>query len=221
MAVQAFYAPVNEIYLARVQISYLSQCFAINLILHKQWSELMYKIITVQDRIRVPPEKFTGNLKGSVTHAIFGKLVGSLDPRIGVILAVVDVEKIGEGKIMAGDPGVYYMTTFKLLTYKPELHELVYGEVVDNAEYGSFVRIGAMDGLIHISQLMDDFVSFDDKNSVFLGKETKRTLKEGDKVRARIISVSFTEQHKVGLTMRQAGLGAYQWIEADKKKKKG
>ncbi|MBI4009632.1 MAG: DNA-directed RNA polymerase [Candidatus Aenigmarchaeota archaeon] len=180
----------------------------------------MYRITTVSDRIRVPPEKFTSNLKESVKQSIKEKLVGILDPRVGIILSVIDIEKVGEGKIMANDPGVYYMATFKLLTYKPELHELVHGEVVDNAEYGSFVRIGPMDGLIHISQLMDDFVSYDNKNSVFLGKETKRTLKEGDKVKARIISVSFTEQNKVGLTMRQTGLGSVAWIEAEKKKKK-
>lgn len=180
----------------------------------------MYKIVTVSDRIRVPPEKFTSNLKDSVKQSITEKLVGVLDTRIGVILSVIDVEKVGEGKILPGDAGAYYMAMFKLLVYKPELHELVYGEVVDNAEYGSFVRIGPMDGLIHISQLMDDFVSYDNKNSVFLGKETKKTLKEGDKIRARIISVSFTEQNKIGLTMRQTGLGNVTWIEAEKKKKK-
>lgn len=180
----------------------------------------MYRIVTVSDRIRVPPDKFTSNLNESIKQSITEKMVGMLDPKMGIVLSVISVENIGEGKIMANDAGVYYITTFKLLAYKPELHELVYGEVVDNAEYGSFVRIGPMDGLIHISQLMDDFVSYDNKNAQFLGKETKRTLKEGDKVRARIISVSFTEQNKVGLTMRQTGLGAVSWIEAEKKKKK-
>ncbi len=180
----------------------------------------MYRIVTVSDRIRVPPDKFTSNLNESIKKSINEKMVGVLEPKMGIVMSVISVENIGEGKIMANDAGVYYMTTFKLLAYKPELHELVYGEVVDNAEYGSFVRIGPMDGLIHISQLMDDFVSYDNKNAQFLGKETKRTLKEGDKVRARIISVSFTEQNKVGLTMRQTGLGAVSWIEAEKKKKK-
>lgn len=180
----------------------------------------MYRIVTVEDRIRVPPEKLGKSVKDAVKEAIADKLEGVLDQRIGVTLAIIDVEKIGEGKIIAGDPGVHYLAKFKVLTYKPELHELVYGEVIDNTEFGTFVRIGAMDGLIHISQLMDDFVSYDGKNSVFLGKESKRTLKEGDRVRARIISVSFTEQQKVGLTMRQAGLGNLVWLEEEKKKKK-
>lgn len=180
----------------------------------------MYKIVTVQDKIRVSPEKLALPRRESVKEAIAEKYESLIEPKIGVVLAVVDVEKVGEGKIVAGDPGVHYLTTFKLLAFKPELHETVYGEVIDNTEFGAFVRMGPMDGLVHISQLMDDYVSYDNKNSLFLGKETKRTLKKGDKVRARIISVSFAEQQKIGLTMRQAGLGSMNWIEEEKKKRK-
>jgi len=180
----------------------------------------MYRIITAEDKIRVPPEKLGMKIKDAVKSATGDKYEGLLDSRLGVVLAVIDVEKIAEGKIIPTDPGVYYQSQFKLLTFKPELHELVNGEVIDNTEFGSFIRIGAIDGLIHISQLMDDFVSFDSKNSVFLGKQTKRTLKEGDKVIARIISISFTEQQKIGLTMRQTGLGSLTWLEEEKKKKK-
>jgi DNA-directed RNA polymerase subunit E' len=101
------------------------------------------------------------------------------------------------------------------------MNEIVEGEVIDNTEFGAFIRMGPVDGLAHISQLMDDFVSFDAKNSVFLGKESKRTLKEGDMVRARVISASFgSGDNKVGLTMRQSGLGGMTWIEDDKRKRK-
>jgi len=181
----------------------------------------MYKITTVDDRIRVPPTKLNMKVKDAVKESIKETYEGSMDSRLGVILTCTEVEKVGEGKIIPGDPGVFYDVTFKLLTFKPELQELVSGEVIDNTEFGSFVRIGPMDGLIHISQLMDDFVSFDNKNSIFLGKESKRTLKEGDLIRARIIAVSFgKEENKIGLTMRQPMLGSLPWIEEEKKKLK-
>lgn len=180
----------------------------------------MYKVITVEDKIRVGPEKLAMPKREAVKESIADKYESSLEPNIGVVLSVVDVDKVGEGKIVAGDPGVHYNATFKLLVFKPELHETVYGEVIDNTEFGAFVRMGPMDGLVHISQLMDDYVSYDGKNSVFLGKESKRTLKKGDRVRARVISVSFTDQNKVGLTMRQPGLGNVTWLEEEKKKKK-
>ena len=179
----------------------------------------MYKILTLEDKIRVAPEKFAMSKNEAIKEAIADKYESTLDSRIGVVLSVIDVDDVGEGKIFAGDPGVHYTTTFKILSFKPELHETVYGEVIDNTEFGAFVRMGPMDGLVHISQLMDDYVSYDGKNAMFLGKETKRTLKKGDKVRARIISVSFTDQNKIGLTMRQTGLGSVNWIEDDRKKK--
>jgi len=182
----------------------------------------MYRIVTVKDRIRVPPEKLGMKVKDAIKESIAEEFEGTIDPRLGVILSVISVEEVGEGRIVPGNPGVFYNATFKLLTFKPELNELVYGEVIDNTEFGSFIRIGPMDGLVHISQLMDDFVSYDSKNAIFLGKETKRTLKEGDKVRARIISVSLgKEENKIGLTMRQPGLGSLAWIEEEKRKKKG
>lgn len=180
----------------------------------------MYRIFTLEDRVRVPPEKLGVDVKKAVMSAIADQMEGALDSRLGVILSVMSIDKVGEGEILPGDPGVYYNCEFQLLTFKPELQELVNGEIIDNTEFGSFVRIGAMDGLIHISQLMDDFVSFDSKNSLFLGKESRRTLKEGDLVRTRVISVSLgKEENKLGLTMRQPMLGALQWIEEEKRKK--
>lgn len=181
----------------------------------------MYRIATIEDEIRVPPEKLGTDVKKAVKAALSEQLEGVINSRLGVILSVMSIDKVGEGKILPSDPGVYYKCEFRVLAFKPEIHEVVSGEVIDNTEFGSFIRMGPMDGLIHISQLMDDFVSYDSKNSLFLGKESKRTLKEGDSVRARVIAVSLGKgENKIGLTMRQSGLGSLAWIEEEKKRKK-
>ena len=86
------------------------------------------------------------------------------------------------------------------------------GNVIDVTEFGVFVRVGPVDGMIHVSQIMNDFVSYDPKNSTFVGRESKRVLKQEDVVKARIVSVSLgASQYKVGLTTRQPGLGAVHW----------
>jgi DNA-directed RNA polymerase subunit E' len=172
----------------------------------------MYQIVTVEDEISVPPEKLNLDVENSVKASLEDKLEGNVNSDIGVILAVTDVQGIGEGEIMPGDPSVHYPVTFKILSWMPKDNEIVEGEVVDITEFGAFVRCGALDGLIHISQVMDDFVSYDDKGSQLVGKQSKRVLKEGDKIRARIISVSFKEQSKLGLTMRQPFLGSIKWL---------
>jgi len=180
----------------------------------------MYQIVTVQDEIAVPATKFSMDVEKAVKESIADKFEGKVDYDMGVTLSVVNVEGVGEGKVLPGDPSVHYDVKFSLLTWMPREQEIVEGEVVDITEWGAFVRCGAIDGLVHISQVMDDYVAFDEKNSQLAGKVSRRILKVGDKVRARIISVSFKEQNKVGLTMRQPFLGSLKWLEAEVKEKK-
>ena len=103
-----------------------------------------------------------------------------------------------------------------MLTFKPELQEVLLGRIKDIADFGAFINIGVVDGMIHISQTMDDFVSFGSEKAL-LGKESKRSLKVADRCKARIIAVSFKDiaNPKIGLTMRQHGLGKLEWIEED------
>jgi DNA-directed RNA polymerase subunit E' len=180
----------------------------------------MYRILTLKTKIKVPPSRFGMPLKKAIKESIAEKYENRLDKNFGMGLCVVDIKEIEEGKILPGDPSIHYPVTFDLLVFKPELHEVLIGEVIDNTEFGSFVRLGPMDGLVHVSQLLNDYVSYDEKNAIFTGKETKKTLKEGDPVRVRVISISMApgKENKIGLTMRQPNLGALSWIEEEKRK---
>jgi len=182
----------------------------------------MYKIVTMRTKIKVPPSKFGLSFKKSIKESIAHRFEGMVTRKLGVGLVITKIHEIGEGKILPEDAAIHYPVKFDLLSYVPEQHEIVLGDVIDNTEFGSFVRFGPMDGLVHVSQLLNDYISFDEKNSIFLGRETKKTLKQGDPVIARIISVSMSEgkENKVGLTMRQPNLGSISWIEQEKRKAK-
>ena len=69
---------------------------------------------------------------------------------------------------------------------------------------------------------MDDHIDVDIGNQRLLGKDSGRELRQGDKVRARIVTISINEvsprESKIGLTMRQPGLGNLAWLEEDRKK---
>ena len=76
-----------------------------------------------------------------------------------------------------------------------------------------------MRGMIHISQTMNDYVSFS-KTNTLTGRASKRSLKEGDLCLARIVAISHKGgSPKIGLTMRQPGLGKIEWIKEDKLKR--
>lgn len=180
----------------------------------------MYKILTVSDKVRVPPSKFRMKKEDAIKSSLEDRLEGIIDRRLGVILSVVDVGEVGEGQIFPGDGAIHYPVDFSLLVYYPEMHEIIKGYVIDVTEFGVFIRMGPLDGMVHVSQIMDDFVSYDEKNMTFHGRESKKTMREGDLARARIISVSMgANQYKIGLTTRQFGLGVLDWYDRDRKER--
>ena len=178
----------------------------------------MFKLVTLEDTIRIPPETF-GNPLETVGHQqVKAKYEGVVDEELGYVIAVIDVKANPIGKIIPGDGATYHKVTFSLLTFYPKVQEIVEGEVVEIADFGAFVRIGPIDALLHVSQLMDDFISYDEKQGVLLGKETKRKLVSGDQVRVRITAVSLGRagsSGKIGVTARQPFLGKLEWIEQE------
>lgn len=179
----------------------------------------MYYKVELKDRVRVPPNLFNLDVKESVIKSIKKKYDGYISKDIGIVIDVAGVKEIGDGVIIPGDGSSYYETTFEVLSFKPELQEVVLGRIRDIVDFGAFITLGPIDGMIHISQAMDDFVSFS-KEKTLAGKESKKTLKIGDVCRARIIAVSFKDpmNPKLGLTMRQQGLGRLDWIEEEDEK---
>ena len=174
--------------------------------------------MTREDTIRIPPETFGNPLEAVGHQQVKAKYEGVVDEELGYVIAVIDVKVSPTGKIIPGDGATYHKVGFSLLTFYPRLQEIVEGEVVEIADFGAFVRIGPIDALLHVSQLMDDFISYDEKQGVLLGKETKRRLMTGDQVRVRITAVSLGRagtSGKIGVTARQPFLGKLEWIEKD------
>lgn len=185
----------------------------------------MYRKMRFADTVRIAPELLGEPVEDAVKLALRDKLEGLVDKKIGAIVAIKDVIEVGEGHILAGDGGVYYDAVFDALTFMPEMQEIIEGSVIEVVEFGIFVGIGPLDGLVHVSQLTDEFVSYDEKNSRLITKESGRSVIEGDRIRARIIAVSLNEREprdsKIGLTMRQHALGKLEWIEEARKPKEG
>jgi DNA-directed RNA polymerase subunit E' len=177
----------------------------------------------MQDTIRIPPETFGNPLEKVGRDQVKTKYEGIVDEELGYVIAVASVEVSPIGKIIPGDGATYHKVTFSLLTFYPVIQEIVEGDVVEIADFGAFVRIGPVDALLHVSQLMDDYMSYDEKQGVLLGKETKRRLTSGDHMRVRITAVSLGRagsSGKIGVTARQPFLGKLEWLKLEASKTK-
>ncbi len=179
----------------------------------------MLYLSEVQDYIRVEPKLFGLPTMEAVDQQLKEIYTDYYDKNVGKVITVIRVLEVGDGVIIPGDGAAYYNTKFKLLVWKPEMDELVYGIISEITNFGAFINLGVMKGMIHISQTMEDYVSFS-KTNILTGKSTKRSLKQRDLCLARIVAISHKgDEPKIGLTMRQPGLGKLEWIKEDQLKK--
>lgn len=180
-----------------------------------------FNIVSLEDSVRIPPEKFGGSLQDVAREQLKIKYEGIIDEELGYVIAVTDIEISPVGKIIPGDGATHHKVHFSLLTFFPKVQEIVEGEVVEIADFGAFIRVGPVDTLIHVSQIMDDFISYDDKQGVLMGKESKRKIVTGDRMRVRTTAVSLGKGGsfgKIGVTARQPFLGKLEWIDQDLEK---
>ncbi len=181
----------------------------------------MFYEVELKGHIRVPPTSFSMDVEDAILVQLNSQFKDHISKDFGILIAISEITEVGEGIIIPGDGAAYYDTKFKIYAFKPEIQEVVLGNITQIEDFGAFINLGPIDGMIHISQTMDDFVSFS-KSGVLTGKQSKKNLKAGDDCRARVIAVSFKEirSPKVGLTMRQWMLGSLASVKDELKKQK-
>ncbi|MDB4849536.1 DNA-directed RNA polymerase [Nitrosopumilus sp.] len=184
----------------------------------------MFSISTLVDVVRIPPSLFGTTLKKAAVNILKEKYESMINAELGYIIMILDAKVDEMGKMIAGDGGTFHKVQFEALTFYPKLQEIVQGEIVDITDFGAFVRIGPTDALLHLSQVMDDYLKSDVKMGLILANQSGRTLKVGSTLRARITAVSLGKaaaMGKIGITCRQPFLGADEWIEEEIKKSDG
>ena len=187
----------------------------------KDSGEEMYYVHTLQDTFKMAPEFFDRDIEDVATMVLKRKYEGAIDKKLGVVVSVFNIRNIGDGAILPGDPATHHQVEFDMLTYMPYVDEVVAGEVTELAEFGAFVRIGPIEGLVHVSQITNDFLTFDKKVPAFVSKRSGRSLKKGDSVLAKISTVSMkntVKDSKIALTMKPEGLGKAEWITENVKR---
>ena len=184
----------------------------------------MFTIVEMSDVVRIPPNRLGTSLKEAAISILKEKYESMISPDLGYVIMIIDADVNSTGKLVAGDGATYHRVSFKALTFFPTLQEIVEGEVVEITEFGAFVRIGPTDALLHLSQILDDYLRSDLKQGMIIANQSGRTLKIGSKLRARVTAVSLGKgaaMGKIGITCRQPFLGAEEWINEEVKKAEG
>jgi len=179
----------------------------------------LFRIYRLRDIVRIDPAKIDKVLEETAFEEIRKKYEGLRDKNLGIVIAITNIKVDPMGIIPLGDGAPHYRVEFDALTYVPRINEIIEGPVEVLGRMGLTVRIGPIEGFIHISQVADDEVSYDPARNMVICKNSKRFISQGDIVRARITSISLGSSQRpprVSMTMRQPYLGKIEWITKPK-----
>ena len=179
----------------------------------------MYYTHTREDMVRIPPDRLGENLEKVTMELARQAFEGHMGPDQKLVVLITSLKLNGDSRVVHGDGAVYQPVRIQMLLFDIRIQEVIEGLIDQVTEYGAFVRFGPLDGLLHVSQIQDDHINVDVGGQRLVGKETKRELRLEDHVRSRIVTISLNEvsprESKIGLTMRQPGLGKLEWIAED------
>ena len=182
----------------------------------------MYLLDTREETVRIPPNRL-GEPLDQVTYDLACQAFeGRMDHQKRVTVLVTKLKLTGPGVVVHSDGAVYQPVIMESLLFKPSVQEVIEGFVCEVVDFGAFIRFGPLDALLHVSQVTNDHIKVDVGGQRLVAKDTKRDMRLEDVVRARVVTISLNEQSpresKIGLTMRQPGLGKLDWITEDREK---
>jgi DNA-directed RNA polymerase subunit E' len=187
----------------------------------------MYKLVSLEEPVRIPPNLFGLKLSAAALKILRDKYERTVNKTLGVVVSLHNAKIKSGGKVLQGDGAAYFTVQFDALVFSPDVNEVVEGEISEVIDFGAFVRLGPLDGLAHVSQVANDFISYDKKQGILVARDSKKTYKKGEVVVAKIATVSLKDSipnSKIALTMRPEGLGKSDYKppkrEEEKKEKK-
>jgi DNA-directed RNA polymerase subunit E' len=170
----------------------------------------MYYWCKFRERVRIPPAMFSKKITDAALVILREQYERTVQREQGIIVSLHDPKVVSRGRIIPGDGAAHVEVEFEAIVFNPKVNEVVTGEVSEIVEFGAFVRLGPIDGLVHVSQVADDYFTYDKKKGVLTGRKSRAIIKKKDVVRAKIATVSFKDNipnSKIALTMRPTGLG--------------
>src|SRR4030065_2191838 len=111
-----------------------------------------------EDVVRIPPERLGEDIDALARELTRTTLEGKVGPDRSLTLIASSIERVGEGRIVHGDGAVYQTVKYDAVVFLPQIQELTEGTLVGVLKFGAFIRFGPLDGLLPISQVMDDRV---------------------------------------------------------------
>ena len=83
----------------------------------------------------------------------------------------------------------------KVRYMEDKIGDIFEGVISSVTKWGMYVELSnTVEGLIHVTNMEDDYYHYDDKNHIFIGERTKRIYRLGDRIKVKLIDTDLIQK---------------------------
>ncbi|RUS88006.1 hypothetical protein EGW08_004284 [Elysia chlorotica] len=107
----------------------------------------MFVLVKMKDTVRIPPNLFHLDTMDAIRESLNKKFANKVVYKVGLCIALWDVEKIEESFIFPGDGATHTIVHFRYVVFRPFVDEILIGRIKSCSKDGVHVTMGFFDDI--------------------------------------------------------------------------
>lgn len=162
----------------------------------------MFFILNLDKNLLVTPPYLGRNLDNHLLEILQHSVEGAFNERYGYILKVINVTKIGEGKVQDGSGDVFFPIFYKALVFMPYKGEVLDAQVGEIMEYGFLASMGPMSLFVAKDNISEEYYFDLDARPhprLVNNSDQSKVIQRGSDVRVKIRGIKVTGSEMYGV----------------------
>lgn len=164
----------------------------------------MYKLAELHHMVRIPPWLFGVQLNDAIISEINKKLSNRVVLKVGLCIVLYDITSLEDSFIFPGDGGSHTRVSFRVLTFRPFIEEVIEGTVKASNAEGIQVSLGFFDDVYIRSDNMMSSSHYDETEKTWVwdyeveGEIHAMFIDIGERIRFKVVAEQFTDTTPTG-----------------------
>ncbi|GFN98295.1 DNA-directed RNA polymerase iii subunit rpc8 [Plakobranchus ocellatus] len=154
----------------------------------------------MKDTVRIPPNLFHLDTMDAIREALNKKFANKVVYKVGLCIALWDVEKIEESFIFPGDGATHTIVHFRYVVFRPFVDEILIGRIKSCSKDGVHVTMGFFDDIIIPSDSLQDPSKFNEQEQLWAWEyeaseeeAVDLPMEIGGDIRFRVVDETFVD----------------------------
>ncbi|BFZ17904.1 hypothetical protein BsWGS_20943 [Bradybaena similaris] len=160
----------------------------------------MFVLVQMKDTVRIPPRLFNLDTMDAIREALNKKFANKVVYKVGLCIALWDIETIEDSYIFPGDGATHTIVHFRYVVFRPFVDEILTGRIKSCSKDGVHVTMGFFDDIMIPSDSLQHPSKFNEQEQLWsweyeAGEEGKVDLpmEIGGDIRFRVVDETFID----------------------------